>query len=332
MKLFFTTIALAFSLSLFAQPQLTLWRVVSADHNDNSNTHASELYECGSYYFFVSDGKKESTWSIKNEGNAALELNLPLTFDPSAATSMTISQQPDRASIAPGEEALFKIDYDFYGIHGDVFLDIVSNDPTHAECGLLVGGNVLSCTCYCTPSGTQSLGVCSKSDLTSAVGAIAGIPISENPCSAENVSCTPISILDPCNCNNAITTPGGQFLYRDTLSIQSTPFASMSLSANISGFKDVNGTDIAPGTNIGFGDAVTGIVKYVFYRPENEGVNIRVNGIAFLSSPCPSASLCAPATTVPTMGQWGLISLFLLLMILSVVGLNVPVQIKSVIE
>ncbi|MEL6124087.1 MAG: hypothetical protein AAFR14_10225, partial [Bacteroidota bacterium] len=143
-----------------AQPDLTLWRVFEEahDHDSDAGHHTPpELYERGAYYFFVSDDKAESLWSIKNEGDQNLTIDLPLVFDPSPATSMRISGQPDKAILAPGEETIFKIEYDFYSVHGDVYLDIQSDDPD-GDYGLLVGGNFATCTCICTNSGTTNIG------------------------------------------------------------------------------------------------------------------------------------------------------------------------------
>ena len=235
MRLFICIGFLLASIVVSAQPQLTLWRVQDGHNQTDSHDdgHEAEFYDCGSYYFFVSDGVATSTWSIKNEGSSDLILQLPLGFDPTSATSMEISQQPDKAVLAPGEETIFEIKYDFYGVHGDFFLDINSNDPDHANCGLLVGGNVLDCTCYCTPSGiASSLGFCSK-----AIGAAAGIPLFNTPCDPpsgafrqQGGNCQPISIADPCSCDNTITTSGGLLLFRDTLSVSTTGGTELFLS------------------------------------------------------------------------------------------------------
>lgn len=339
MRLFFS-IALLISFTLVsAQPELTLWRVQDGhNQSDNHNDgHEAELYECGSYYFFVSDGVETSSWSIKNEGASDLVLQLPLGFDPTSATSMEISQQPDKAVLAPGEETIFKIKYDFYGIHGDVFLDINSNDPDHANCGLLVGGNVLACTCYCTPSGiAESLGFCTKVSSATEVGAAAGIPLFDQPCDPPSVdrreeggSCQPISIADPCSCDNTITTPGGMLLFRDTLSVSTTGGTELFLTANTLGFLDANGVPVSTGTSLGTADNTTNILTYVFYRVSGEGVDIRVSGVPFMSTlGCPDASTCAPdpVEIVPTMGEWTLIMLGLIMLIFSVLGVKVTTK------
>jgi len=305
-----------------AQPDLTLWRVFENHDHTSGDNHQQEpeLYECGSYYFFVSDGVEESIWSIKNEGSSNLEIQLPLRFDPNAATSMEISQQPDKSVLAPGEETLFKIKYDFYGVHGDFFLDIESNDVANSTCGLLVGGNVLDCTCYCVEGMTESIGICDKGDF----GTTGGIPLMATPCSSVGESCQPISISDPCSCDNTITSGGGQLLYRDTLSIMTIANTVLMLTENRGGFLDMNGTLVADGTPLTQANA-DGIVKHIFYRLPSEGVDITVNGVVFNSSSvCPDAAACNPdSASIPTMGEWGLISLALMFLILSIVGIKV---------
>lgn len=335
---------------LTAQPKMTLWRVQN-DHNLNNQSaisHEAEEYACGAYYFFVSDGVAESTWSIKNEGTSNLELRLPLGFDPNSATSMEINLQPSKAILAPGEETHFKIQYDFYGVHGDFFLDIESNDPVNGSCGLLVGGNVLACTCYCVPQSVveldltssdvsgvqQNRGICSKT-----IGAAAGIPLSDMPCdpvvtavnttgigpaAAVGDACNPITIADPCSCDNTITV-GGQLLYRDTLTVTTTPGSTLTLSDNDLGFLDNTGSPIMAGTTLGVGDA-TGVVAFVFYRNPGEGLNIRVNGLPFITANiCPDANLCDTmvADPIPTMGQWTLVCLALFILIFSVVAIRI---------
>ena len=58
---------------------MTIWHITSLDNL--TGDHSAELYDCGSYYFFLSNTTAESTWSIKNEGNEPLLLDLPLVFN-----------------------------------------------------------------------------------------------------------------------------------------------------------------------------------------------------------------------------------------------------------
>ena len=169
--------------------------------------------------------------------------------------------------------------------------------------------------------------------MTREVGTAAGIPLFDSPCDlptqeTERVlgeACQPISIADPCSCDNTITTAGGQLLYRDTLSVMTLPNIVLVLTANNGGYLDSNGTEVASGTPLSQSDA-SGLLTEVFYRLPGEGIDISINGVAFVNTTtCPEASTCNPvaADPIPTMGEWGMISLGLLFLIFSIVAIRV---------
>ncbi len=264
--------------------------------------------------FFLSDNVIESTWSLKNEGDENLIIQLPLTFRESPSTSITISKQPEKSILKPGEETHFRVQYDFNAIHGDKFLEIECNDPNYKNCGILMGGNITSCMCICNSNNlTQSTG----GGCGNLVGTSIGIVLNNAMCPGEGVACNPISISDPCDCANSIIT-SGVFLFRDTLKVNTIPGAAMTVTANNGGFMDNTNTLITG--PIGNADG-SGLFTYVFYRPPSTVADIIINGTPFVSpAACPAESTCTAA--VPTLSQWSLIILFLIMLVVGIVTIQ----------
>ena len=144
-QLYFIAGLLFCNLSLVAQPEISLWRV-TADHSHDSESGAVEEYNCGTNYYLVHGAPdKELHFSIRNDGDATLELQLPLTMAMMGSPFLTISQ-PDQGSLAPGEETHFSVTYTNNGKYVPnqrSGFTIMSNDVSDRMCGLLINvGNV----------------------------------------------------------------------------------------------------------------------------------------------------------------------------------------------
>lgn len=307
-----------------AQPNLTIWRMFSDGHD--AHTTAPDFYSCGSAYYFVAEKDGDvlsSTWSIKNEGTSQLTIELPLTFKTDYPQNFKITLQPDKSSLAPGEETHFEIEFTESATHGKSFLTVNSNDPSKNSCGLLIdGGTATNCICVC-----NAAGLIEELCPTAPGNRASFIPVFDGQCSSgglvEGDPCQAISISDPCNCDNLVTISGVQY-YRDTLTIMSTSTpnhfitALQSMSADTS-FHFINGTAVtAADLPLDLGASIGGITKYPFLRLPETGVSIMIDGVPFRSAACPSISTCH-AAPIPTLSQWSIMILSLLLMLFSIV-------------
>jgi hypothetical protein len=302
---------------VFGQPQMTIWKLDSQHHNHDHEDPIDppELYTCGSYYFFYSADPITSDWSIKNEGDEDLILELPLTLSIPDQYRISITQQPSTNVVPPGQEVFFQLQYENLEGHRNVFLPFRSNDVDNNGCGILVGGNASSpCQCQCNGMNMQESINC---ELTCTDGTIQLI-ISDGPCPVEEGVCNPISISDPCGCDNTIMVQN-QLLFRDTLVVEALAGIPVNIiQNNMGGMVDVNNMPLMNGLYIGL-VPVSGVLKYVFYRRPGTSVDIFVNGTPFMSeAPCPSQESCL--ASIPTLSEWGM---FILGLMVAIMGLLV---------
>lgn len=303
----------------YGQPQMTIWKLDS-DHHDHGHEDPVDpptLYTCGSYYFFYSSEIITSDWSIKNEGDEDLVIELPLKLSIPDQYRIQITEQPASGLLPPGQEVFFQLQYENIGEHRNIFLPFYSNDTDADGCGILIGGNATQpCQCMCDGMNMQQSNNC---DLICTDATIQLI-INNGPCSEEGGECNPISISDPCGCDNTIMV-GDQLLFRDTLVVNALEGQPVNITQNnMDGMVDETNTPLVNGTFIGI-IPVSGILKYVFYRRPGTSVNILVNGTPFMSeAPCPSQEACSAA--IPTLSEWGQYILFLLISIIGLILLR----------
>ena len=129
-----------------------------------------------------------------------------------------------------------------------------------------------------------------------------------------------ISITDPCNCDNPdnITFADGTILFIDTLKVTSA-VAPVTLSMTDDNLLDQAGNPIPVNTPFVF-NALTNMYKLIIYTEQSIPSNIEVsNGVSTIPYSVAPCSRCVP---IPTMGQWGLICLSLLLMIVGLVAIK----------
>ena len=114
-----------------AAPRMTLWRVDSMHLLDGTKGKA-DLWPCDSqYYFFYHKNQSENIIiEIKNEGDATLEIQLPLTLTAGSFGPVTILEQPHHASIPAGEEVHFIVRHigGASYVHSEASIHIFSND------------------------------------------------------------------------------------------------------------------------------------------------------------------------------------------------------------
>lgn len=128
------------STSLFAQPDLTVWHV-SPDHLENHNQGVSNLWACGYEYYFYYEGPESSREFIlvlRNEGDEALNLTLPLSLGGANSSDFSIVEQPTNSTLQPNERTHLVVRYTAPETYNDggASLAIMSNDPDAANCSI----------------------------------------------------------------------------------------------------------------------------------------------------------------------------------------------------
>lgn len=127
--------------------------------------------------------------------------------------------------------------------------------------------------------------------------------------------------LDPCTCDSPFDPT--TMLFSDVLEIQGlAPGQIVELEINVSGFIDpATGMPFPVGTTFGPPNA-QGQVLIPFLRGIGEVADLTMSGERFLSDePCPDPATCPP-TDIPTLGEWGLLSLSILILIVGVVRIK----------
>ena len=314
---------------------------ISIDQSDGS----TESLACGSFYttllphedFDANQTLKEDTWTLTNDGNDDITIQLPLTFSQGASTFLRIRTQP-QAVLAPGESTSFVTSYRYNANDdGTGFLPITTDSPVNGTCGFLLKGALETaslCLCFCAGDNEISE-VCPYG----VDGYITGISIEEETCESNptNLDCSSISFAGSCNCGN-LTTVGDLDLYKDTLIVSGLSGTDIILTENIdseeNSFLNINAAPMRRGTLLGSINT-RGIVEIPVYRRPNTPVNVVLNGVRFRSEAiCPAVSDCVAdqgneatiATdnmeSIPTLSEWSIILLGLILMIISLVAVR----------
>lgn len=127
------------------QPELTLWWITDAHTHQGGHGHGNHgavFFPSDTTYYIYYDGEdQELTFSIKNEGDAPLNLSLPLSLDQNQLPNFSITQQPNQAVLQPNEETHFVVQYDaddFY-VNQEGVLTIKSDDPSNIDYRLNLG-------------------------------------------------------------------------------------------------------------------------------------------------------------------------------------------------
>ena len=127
------------STSVFAQPDLTVWHV-SPDHLENHDQGVSNLWDCGYEYYLTYTDQESSSRDfilvLRNEGDAALDLTLPLALGSGSSSDFSIVEQPAKATLQPNERTHLVLRYSAPATYNDASasLDIVSNDADATTC------------------------------------------------------------------------------------------------------------------------------------------------------------------------------------------------------
>ena len=124
--------------NLTAQANMTLWNVNQA-HIDDPNDGFANFWDCGYEYYITYTGpesSKEFIIEIKNEGNQALNLTLPLSLSAASANEFTIVSQPAKSNLQANEETHFLVRYTAPATYNsaNANLTIQSDDPDNPTC------------------------------------------------------------------------------------------------------------------------------------------------------------------------------------------------------
>ena len=320
---------------------------ISVDQSDGSSIGIP----CGGYYtsllshmdFNNGITVEEDTWIITNNSSESLTLQLPLTFSANSSPNLAITSQP-QAVLGAGESTTFTTSYEYsFGSNDLGYIAINTGGQTSNECGFLLRGmieTVSLCQCYCADNNELSEICTFEID-----GFLAGISIDEDICESdpEDLTCNSIQLVSTCDCNN-ILAAGSLNLYVDTMRILGLPGTDIVLSDNIESteysFLNRNGASIRKGTNLGRINSM-GYVDIIVHRRPTTSINVKLNGVTFSSeTACPLIVDCARSDdtgstvipeenmnnieTIPTLSEWSIFLLGLILMIISAAALRSP--------
>ena len=334
----------------FSQPDLTLWRLEESVHEHTQHDDdLTEFYDCGSrYYAIIRDTEAEhiTTWSIKNEGDAELVFDLPLHFT-GASERFTIVEQPAVNVLQPNEEVLFKVEYEGIESASYAFLILNSNDPAEQSCAYAFDAGSVVASTACTCDGNNEVLDIFTKQIGGSTGILIGSTVSGIACPPEGTDCQPMSITDPTDCSQLTTTTGGADVFQDVLTINAVPgLTCFALIANntADGFLDPDGMaypalangftlfikqglfdNQSPGPDGVIATTLVevspGVYQIPFLRAPGSSVDISLNGTPFMSaSAAPTVASCTQV--VPTLSEWGMIVLALLLMIFGLAAIR----------
>ncbi len=123
-------------------------------------------------------------------------------------------------------------------------------------------------------------------------------------------------VEDPCGCDNIIAANNAfGFLFVDVLTITGSP-ATVTLTTNNSGFLDATGTPFLDAGAITLG-VLPPDIQFTFYRPPNVVMKI-VTSVGSITSPACTQT----CPRVPTLSQWGILSLAILLLIFGITAIR----------
>ena len=277
---------------------------------------------------------KEDTWILSNEGSETLQIQLPLSFDPSSPNYLAVSEQP-QGILAPGESTNFTTTYEYKpGNDQHGFLPIISNSTVNAECGIMLGGMVETvslCICHCTDNNILEE-ICPFG----IEGFFGGVNVAKDLCDNQPTDspCTNLTLLGSCTCDDYISLKD-EDLFIDTLRMMGIPGTDIILTGNTVSedysFLNVNAVNYRVGTKLGTTDNIGNLDIPILRRP-NTAIKIMVNGVNYTSQAlCPDISDCVeeeefipgtPGHPVPTLSEWSLYILSLLILIFSLVKLR----------
>ena len=133
--------------------------------------------------------------------------------------------------------------------------------------------------------------------------------------------CLDISVTDPCDCNDPLNTEiGGLEFFHDVLTVTASPGLSMTLSAVDGNIYDGMGNPLSIGTAISEFAIGSGVYTLDFYSvvgvPSTISISDGISDEEF------STSTCVPCVAIPTLGEWAIVCLGLLMLILGLVTMR----------
>jgi len=304
---------------------------------------------CGSFYTTLLPHEdldqnltlKEDTWTLTNDGNETLTIQVPLIFAPGASSFLQISSQP-QGTLSPGESTTFTTSYRHNANDdGTGFLPISTSSVINGECGFLLRGmleTVSLCNCYCDTN-NEIIEVC-PFDVD---GFITGISIAEELCESNptNPTCSSISLSGSCDCGNLRSTAAGQDLFIDTLRVNGLPSTDVIITENndsgAQSLLNLNGASIRRGTVIGTINS-RGFADIPIFRRPGTAVSVMINGVRYTSDTlCPEVGDCVVdqgnetsiptenMEAIPTLSEWSIFLLYLILLNIGLVSLRLKV-------
>ena len=196
------------------------------------------------------------------------------------------------------------------------------------------------CKCYC-----GSTNVIEEKCPFGLTGYFGGINLDESVCENGNEGspCTSITLLGDCSCLDYLSIDSMD-LFIDTLSVFGLEGTEIVLTENINddqySFQNSNGQPIKEGTHLGKMPA-SGQLLYTIYRRPNTAINIKLNGVTYISPTlCPTLLSCAEEEEIvapdpdpdpiPTLSEWSIILLSLWITIVGLIGIKAELEERKI--
>lgn len=235
--------------------------------------------------------------------------NAIVCYDPDPFTDSPLIKRDEIAT--RGEDVIWETNGD--GTFSDPFYD-----DWGRHCISFIGGQLGDYVSVTDPNQVDMYGCPLNITRVYDYYAFIGCPLfgAENLILSQN-----ITLDDPCNCADRLNYEfNGTTYFHDVLVIETLPGTSVTFSNVNNWYDDENNPGVLVGGPMGVITDANGIAMVDFWHPEGVAMTVDVTAVgvteSFISSVC---AACAP---IPTLGQWGLICLALMIIIFGALGIR----------
>ena len=284
---------------------------------------------CGTWLFFVSDGQGLDEGNFLdfnlNFGQPTADGELACTSEPCSIDDVTISniQCDDNGTPSMSSDDTYTFDLTATATQGTTFSDDQGGTG-------LAYGTPISYGPFPISSGDVTINITDDGDVACTGSATATAPV-PSPCFVPGAA--EAGLTDPCSCfgdENVDTNGDGESdLFYEEITITTTPAQSgitdWVLGPNTTGtFYDIMGNVVTAPMVTDNGDGTYTVVVYLASGETYSAdfTSASANEGAGLSTGVVSGGGCVYCSSVPTVGQWGLIILCLSMLITAIVGIR----------